>query len=254
VLLYRRKLAASALLLALGIAAKPLALPLILVVMLYMLRKPYRELIRYLAIFSVGLLALTVLPFVIFHWDPSIIFSHWNAVFTVSGGMSLTTFYEQLKDTYNLPGNWWLSGLIWVPAILLAAWFIRRKPNSFPELLKQSLALILVFYLTRTWLSEPNIMLILPMVLILTSLGEMPRPALTLTWVLPLIFTVFNTSPPQLLFPILPDLMAKLLQWMDSFRGARLEARMLVVIPWMVTGWWIVVTCLRKLPVSSHES
>jgi hypothetical protein len=114
------------------------------------------------------------------------------------------------------------------------------------DLLKKSLALILIFFLTRTWLSEPNLTLILPMVLILTELGELPKLTLAAVWILPLIFTIFNTSPPQLLFPILPQLMDKLLQLMDVHRAARLVARTIVVIPWLLAGWWMVVHGYRK--------
>jgi hypothetical protein len=156
------------------------------------------------------------------------------------------TFYELLENTYVLPGMWWLLGFAWLPAILLGIVWMKTGKHDFTDLLKKSLALILIFFLTRTWLSEQNLTLILPFVLILTSLGELPKITLTAAWVLPLIFTVFNTSPPQLLFPILPELMGKLLQWMDTFRSARLVTRMVVVIPWQVTGWWIVTRCLRK--------
>ena len=43
--------------------------------------------------------------------------------------------------------------------------------------------------------------------LILTSLGELDRRALTAVWVIPLLFTVFNASPLQLLFVAFPDAM-----------------------------------------------
>jgi hypothetical protein len=141
---------------------------------------------------------------------------------------------------------WWLLGFAWLPAILLGSLLIKTGSHDFVTLLKQSLALILIFFLTRTWTSEQNLMLILPMVLILTYLGELPKICLTATWVLPLIFTFFNTSPPQLLFPVLPELMENLLRRMDVYRSGRLAARMIVVIPWQIIGWWMVVGCLRK--------
>ncbi len=192
------------------------------------------------------MLVFCVLPFIIFRWDASPILHGWNAQFTVSGGMALTTLYELMAGTYVLPGAWWLLGVLWLPATFIGAYFLRRGNHGFIALLKNSLALILIFFLTRTWLSEQNLALILPMVLILVYLGEMPKLTLSAVWILPLIFTVFNTSPPQLLFPILPDLMSRLLQWSDTFRDARLLARMLVVIPWQAAGWWMVIHNLRK--------
>jgi hypothetical protein len=114
------------------------------------------------------------------------------------------------------------------------------------DLLKKSTALILVFFLTRTWLSEPNIILLLPLVLILTSIGELNSLALAAVWVLPLVFTIFNASPPQLLFPSFPEAMGRMLQLFDDFRTARLVIRTALVILWQAAGWWIVITCFKR--------
>ena len=84
------------------------------------------------------------------------------------------------------------------------------------DLLKKSLALILVFFLCRAWLSETNINLLLPLVLILVSMNELDRRALVAIWVLPLIFSFFNTSLAQLFFPSMPGLM-------DLFLNGRLN-------------------------------
>jgi hypothetical protein len=192
------------------------------------------------------MLTFCVVPFLILRWDASPILHGWNAQFSMSGGLSLTTLYELLKASYVLPGYWWLLGFAWLPAIIVGAMCMQNGDHGLVDLLKKSLALILIFFLTRTWLSEQNLTLILPLVLILVSLGELPKLTLSAVWVLPLIFTIFNTSPPQLLFPVLPELMNKLLQWMDIYRSTRLVARMVVVIPWQVVGWWMVVRSLRK--------
>jgi hypothetical protein len=254
VLLDRKRLVISSILLALAISLKPTPIAVVLVVMVYLWGSPWKRLIRYMVSFCLSMLAFCVLPFIIFRWDVSPILHGWNAQFSVSGGMSLTTLYELFKDTYQLPGNWWLLGFAWLPAILIALLWMKTGERGLVHLIKQSLAMILIFFLTRTWLSEQNITLILSIVLILTALGELPKLTLTATWVLPLIFTVFNTSPPQLLFPILPELMAKQLQWMDIYRNARLVLRMMVVIPIHVAGWWMVILCLRKEKPLAHEN
>ncbi len=170
----------------------------------------------------------------------------WNAHFTVGGGMSFMTFFELLRDSYQLPGSWWLLGLIWIPALGVATLALRGGIPDTIDLLRKSTALLLVFFLTRAWLSEPNIILLLPLVLILTSMGELDRPALAAIWVLPLIFTIFNASPPQLLFLNFPGGMADGLGLADDYRTLRLVARVLVVIPWQVVGWWIVFKCFRR--------
>jgi Gpi18-like mannosyltransferase len=246
VLLDKQKIAISSILLAMAIALKPTPIPVVLVALVYLWESPWHRLFRFLASFTISMFTFCILPFIIMNWDASPILLHWNAHFTVSGGMSFMTFYELVKDTYLLPGMWWLLGFAWLPAILLGMLLTKTGSRDFITLLKQSLALILIFFLTRTWTSEQNLMLILPMVLILTYLGELPKICLTATWVLPLIFTFFNTSPPQLLFPVLPELMENLLRRMDVYRSGRLAARMIVVIPWQIIGWWMVVGCLRK--------
>jgi Gpi18-like mannosyltransferase len=246
VLLNKQRLVISSILLALAISLKPTPGPVLLVVVIYLWGSPWRRLTRFMIPYTISMIVFCVLPFMILRWDASPILHGWNAQFSVSGGMSLTTLYELLQDSYLLPGYWWLLGFIWLPAILIGAMFLQKGNHGLVNLLRNSLILNLIFFLTRTWLSEQNLTLILPLVLILVSLGELPKLTLSAVWILPLIFTIFNTSPPQLLFPILPELMAKLLRWMDTFRSARLVARMLVVIPWLVAGWWMVVRSLRK--------
>jgi hypothetical protein len=250
VLLNQQKLVISSILLALAISIKPTPIPVVLVGLVYLWGAPWQRLVRYLVSFTVSIFILCILPFIIMNWDASPILLHWNAHFTVGGGMSWMTFYELTSNSYLLPGLWWLLGVAWLPAVLVGVLWIKSGKRDFIGLLKQSLALILIFFLTRTWTSEQNLILILPIVLILTSLEELPKICLTATWVLPLIFTVFNTSPPQLLFPILPGLMEQLLQMMDVYRSGRLIVRTMVVIPWQIFGWWMVILCLRK-PKSS---
>ena len=112
----------------------------------------------------------------------------------------------------------------------------------------RSTALVLVFYLTRTWLAEPNVVLLLPLVLILASLGELDRRAFTAIWLIPLVFTLFNASPLQLLFVAWPEAMEKSLTFVARYGDVTLVVRAVLVIAWQVVGWWIVVTCFRTKP------
>jgi len=248
VLLQARKLNGSAVLLALALAFKPTALPLFPVALVYLMGKSREETIRYGAVFLVSVLLLCVAPFIVFGWSPTPILRNWNAHFTTGGGMSFMTFFELLYDSYQLPGRWWLLGLTWIPAVGIGILALKSGLDGFVELLKKSTALIFVFFLTRTWLSEPNVILILPFVLILTSIGELNGLALAAVWVLPLVFTIFNTSPPQLLFPSFPEAMGRILNLAENFRTARLITRTILEIPWQVAGWWIVITCFRTSP------
>ena len=236
----------SAILLALSLSFKPTALAVVPVVIVYSIGKSPLKAIRYLFILMAGLFFFCVTPFIIFGWDPTPILNNWNAHFTVGGGISFLSFYELTKNTYVLPGNWWLIGLIWMPALGIAMLGMRHGVAGLRDLLRKSVAFILVLFLTRTWLSEPNIVLLLPFLVILVSLGELHPLALTIIWVVPLVFTIFNTSPAQLLFLSFPEMMEKILLWSDEFRSLRLVARTILVIPWQIAGWWIVFNCLRQ--------
>jgi hypothetical protein len=245
--LYDRKLIRSALLLTLAIALKPTPWPLLPLALMTLFRSSIRQTVLYTVIAGVALLVFCTAPFLALGWNPAPILQNWNAHFTVGGGLSFMTFYELVQDRYQLPGNWWLLGLAWLPALGLGLLAFRGGKPSPTVLLNQSLGLMLIFFLTRTWLSEPNIALLLPWVVILTSTGELKSRALWAVWSLPLIFTFFNTSPPQLLFPSLPQAIAPLLDLFDKFRTARLVAKIVVAIPWEIAGWWIVASCLGRV-------
>jgi len=236
----------SALILALAIAFKPIAMPVFPVAIIYLLGKSSRYAVHYALWFAGSLLLFCTLPFFLFGWNPTPILRGWNAHFTVAGAMSIMTFFELLEDTYQLPGNWWLLGLAWIPALTaVTVYSLRRGISSFTDLLQKSLGMILVFYLTRTWQSEPNVMLLLPIAVILTSIGALPRLAFHALWVIPIIFTIFNASPPQLLAINYPQAMHSLLDRIEEFRSLRLIIRTVWVIPWQVVGWWVVFTCLH---------
>jgi len=246
VLLHAGKLKSSALLLALAISFKPIALPILPVALVYLMGKSLRQATSYSVGFLAGVILFCVAPFFIFGWDPTPIFRGWNAHFTVGGGMSFMTFFELWNDSYQLPGLWWLLGLAWIPALGIGILALKPGISGFVDLLKKSTALILVFFLTRTWLSEPNVILILPFVVILTSIGELDSLFLVAVWIFPLVFTIFNASPPQLLFPGFPEAMGRMLKGADDFRTVRLFTRTALVVPWQIAGWWMVITLFRK--------
>ena len=130
----------------------------------------------------------------------------------------------------------------------IAIYTLRHGIFGFTDLVQKCLGMILVFYLTRTWLSEPNIMLMLPFALILTSIGKLNSLAFYALWIMPLIFTIFNASPPQLLAINFPQTMERLINLQEEFRSFRLLVRTALIIPWQVVGWWIVITCFKRAP------
>jgi len=253
-LLSEGKSTAPAILLALAIAFKPIALPLVPVVLVFLLGRSLKHTIQYFAVFCSSLVLFCVVPFIILKWDPAVIFQHWNAHFTVGGGLSFMTFLETLKHSYQLTGNWWLAGWLWVPGLIIATFTLKPGIKGSVDLLKKSLALVLVFFLCRSWVSEPNIILILSLVLILVSMNELKPLALVVTWVIPLVFGFFNTSLAQLFFPSLPRVMEYLINLAVEYNPARFVLRTTVVVAWLISGWWIVISCYRKsgIPVEGE--
>jgi Gpi18-like mannosyltransferase len=247
ILLDQSRLKSSALVLALAVSIKPTALPLLLIPFVVLLRKPYRRLIQYTALVLASGLVFCALPFILLRWDATPILEHWNVFFLVGGGLSFMTFLELLQGSYQLTGAWALTGMLWVPALALAGLaLLKTGIAGWADLIRKSAAVVMVFFLTRAWVSEPNLVLILPLVVIMTALGECSQGVLTLVWVIPLLFGIFNTSTIQLLFPSLPALMTQLLSLSNAIYTARLIARVIVVIPWLATGAWIVYVGFKK--------
>ena len=249
-LLYARRPAASALALALAVCVKPIAAPILLVVLVYLAARSARRAAWYALVFAAGVLALYVAPFLVFGWDSSPL-RQLNAHFIMSGTMSFMSVVRLVRDPLLMQGRWWLLGLAWIPALAVAALALRRGIGGFDDLVAKSAAFILVFYLTRTWLAEPNIVLLLPLVLILAALGEIDRRALTALWLIPLLFTLFNASPLQLLFVTWPGAMESSLQFVSRYGDVTLVVRAALVIAWQVLGWWIVVMCFKKRPAGA---
>lgn len=247
VLLWARRWATSAVVLALAVCFKPIAAPILLAVLVYLLSRSRRQALRYAALFIVCVFAFYVLPFFLLGW--SLPAGHLvNAHFTMSGSMSFMAIARLVRGSVLLPGHWWLLGLGWIAALAAAASVaLRRGVGDFDDLVGKSAALVLVFFLTRTWLAEPDVVLVLTLALIATSLGGLDRRAFAAIWVVPLLFTVFNASPLRLLWVAFPDHMVRWLGFAGQHYGlAMLIGRGVLAVAWQIAGWWTVVTLLRR--------
>lgn len=253
VLLDSGKTRVSALLLGLAVSFKPTALPLVLIPLFYSGLKSIPQKLNYYVFLILSFFLFCIIPFYIFGWDPSLILQNWNAHIIVGGGMSLLVFLELARNSYQIPQAWVFLGVLWIPALAVASFFIRQGIGGFKDLLLKSTALIMTFFLTRAWLSEPNIILVLPFIVILFSVHEVDRFTLTAIWILPLVFSYFNTAAAQLFFPSMPALMDKLIFLMEEFRSLRLISKIIIVIPWQIVGWFVVFRCLKKAPAADFE-
>ena len=235
----------SAVLLALAVCVKPTAAPVLLAVLLVVGAGSALRALRYAGVFVAGAFVFYVLPFFVLGWDASPL-RHANAQFSMVGTMSPATIVRLVRDPLLLEGHWWLLGLLWIPALAIAAVLARRGPRDVTGLLALAAGLTLVFFLTRTWLAEPNAILLLAPVLVLAALGRVDRRFFTALWLIPLVFTVINVSPLQLLWVAAPHAMTRALAWSGQYSDLTLAARAALVVVWQVAGWWLVAVCLRR--------
>ena len=156
----------------------------------------------------------------------------------MTGGLSYTTVARLFRDPLTLPGHWWLVGMVWVVA-LAAGLVLWRRGDGFDDLVRGSAALVLVFLLARAWLAEPNVVLVLPLVvLILASLGELDRRSLAALWLIPLAFAIANASPLQLLWLAFPDAWRASLAALADYHAPLLVLRTALVVAWQIA--WLV--------------
>ncbi len=238
----------SAVVLALAVCFKPIAAPVLIVVLVYLLARSARRAATYALIFLAATLVFYVGPFLLLGWSAAPL-RQFNSQFTMTGTMSYMTVVRLFKDPLMLQGHWWLLGLAWVPALAVAAVIgLRHGVADVPDLFRKSAALVLVFFLARTWLAEPNVVLVLALVLVLAARRDLDRRLFTAIWAIALAFTVLNASPLQLLFVSFPHAMETSLAFVARYGDATLLARAALVVAWQVAGWWVVVACLRRRP------
>jgi hypothetical protein len=246
------RLTGPAILMGLAISLKPTVLPLLPVIFVYLAGRSLPRMFRFFAVFALSLLLFCAAPFAIFGWDPSPILQHWNYHFTIGGGLSFMTFLEFTTWSYQLTGRWWMAGWLWVPALGLATLALRPGIKDLEDLLRKSAAFLLVFLLCRAWVSDTNINLILPFVVILTSLNQLNRFCLPAVWVLPLVYSFFSTSIAQLFFPSLPGFMDVQLKWAVEYLTARYAFRTVAVALWLLAGWWTSLQCFQNAPAGKQ--
>jgi hypothetical protein len=248
VLVWRGRWASSAALLALAVCTKPTPLPVLLVVLVWLGSRAPKQALRYGAVVAAWAAVFVVVPILALGWPTVQIRQRPNAQFLMTGGLSYTTVARLFRDPLTLPGHWWLIGMLWVVA-LAAALLLWRRGDRFDDLVRGCAALTLVFLLTRAWLAEPNVVLVLPLVLILASLGEVDRRLLTALWLIPLAFAVADASPLQLLWLTFPDAWRASVTAVAAHDTVLLPLRAALVVAWQIAGWWTVVICLRRRPV-----
>ena len=165
----------SALLLALAACIKPIALPLLPAALIHMARRSRLAALRYGLLWLGGIAVFYVLPFFALGWSRAPLEENLNRHFIMAGTMSVTTVARHVRELLILlAGHWWLLGVL-NPALAIAVVLARRSGEGFDDLLRTALACALVV-LTRTWLAEPNVVLVLPFALVLGGATRRPPP------------------------------------------------------------------------------
>ena len=236
-----------ALLLSLSVALKPISFPLVGLPLLFSTPKNRQKNLTYILISVAIVLALWFLPFYLLGWILPSSPNQLTAYFRMAGGMTLFNIVEVIQNTVIFPAGLEFLGYLWIPALILGYYIVyRNPPKSMNGLTQNAVGLLLIFFLTRSWLSEPNINLIIPLALLTLTSKEMNFRNFTFLWVIPFVFMFLNTSVPQLFFLVSPSIITTLAQIDQSIRSWRLIAKFIVVIVWQVFAWRLVIKVLRN--------
>jgi hypothetical protein len=233
---------------------KPIAVPLVGLPLLCYQTEKMKKIAIYLLVAILVLLTLWFVPFYLLHWMiPSSDFQ-LTAYFRMAGGMTLFNVVEIFRNTATLPAGLDFLGYLWIPALLIGYYFVyRNPPKKFNELAKVSVALLLIFFLTRTWISEPNVNLVISIALLALAVKEWNFRNFAFLWVLPLLFLILNTSFAQLFFLVQPSIIQTLVQIDQQIRFWRLIARFIVIVIWQVFAWRLVIEMLSHKKNSNCE-
>ncbi len=189
---------------------------------------------------------LWVLPFFPLGWSMPSSGSQLASYFTRAGGMTPFSILEILRDTVTIPSGLELLGYVWVPALLLGYYLVYRDPpKTFIELSQKAVGLMLIFFLTYSWLSEPYINVVIPLALLALPFTKINFRNFHFLWVIALVFMVLTTNFVQLFYLVSPQsLVSSAVQIEHGIRSWRLIARFLTVVVWQVFGWMLAVKIL----------
>jgi hypothetical protein len=234
------------LLLSLSVVLKPISLPL-LGLPLFSANRSLKKAAIYLLIVATVILSLWFLPFYLLDWAIPIAPSLATSYFKMAGGLTLFNAVEIFQQSPTVPGGFEFLGYIWIVALLLGYYFVYRHPPKTTEgLVEVAIGLLLVFFLTRTWLSEPNLNLLFPLMLILYGYGKIGKTTLHLLWIIPFVFLFLNYAIPQLFFLVDPTVMSAIANFDLQWGTWRVLARFGLTILWFILAIKIESDLLTK--------
>ncbi len=246
-LLSKGKPAQSALLLGLSFVLKPISLPLLGLPLLYSTPKNRQKNVIVTIIIASVAVGLWLLPFPLAGWAAPASLTQVTSYFGMAGGMTVFNVIDVFWRTSAMPSATWFLGYLWIPALLAGYfWVYRNPPKTLVSLCRCAVVLLLVFFISRSWLSEQNINLLFPFMLILVGSGTLKPRSVHLTWIIALAFLVLNMTLPQLLFLVYPPIIPLKEAFDINFGVARLSARFAVTLVWFLVASGILLKVTAK--------
>ena len=237
----------SALLLSLSVVLKPISIPLLGLPLFSYPRKNWAKMLQYILISAAIIVALWILPFYLIGWTPPSSNNQVSSYFTRAGGMTPFTLVELFQNTVTLPTNLAFLGYIWIPALLLGYYLVyRNPPKTFNELTQKAIGIMLIFFLTYSWLSEPYVNVAIALALLALPLAKMDFRNFHFLWVIPLVFMILTTNFAQLFYFVSPSIIPSLAQLDQQIRIWRLIARFIVVVIWQIFAWRLVIKLMTR--------
>ncbi len=239
VFLTNEKIILSSLLFAVSVSLK--IIPFVLLpAMLLFIKRNYglKQISKFILPFSIFSLILTYIPFVIFNWDFNIIRENLDVHFIRAGCFTLFNIFNLIYNIEFLPKELEFLGFLWIPGLFLAYLLLNRTSLSNRlDLFRWASSIIFILLLTRSWVSEQNIVLLMPLVM-LGLIKDFKRWIyVNLLTIIVFIFTFLNTSPFQMFFLISSESL-EFIRTLDlEYRFPRLFLKFLIIIPWHILGW-----------------
>ncbi len=236
----------SAVLLSLSVVLKPISFPLLGLPILFSQGKSWKKTVQYSIIAILVIVSLWILPFYLLGWVLPSSAGQLTSFFMRAGGMTPFSIVELLQDTVTLPAGLQFLGYLWIPALLAGYYLVYRDPpKSFNELTQKAIGLMLIFFLTYSWLSEPYVIIVIALVLLAFPFSKVSFRDFHFLWVIPLVFMVLTTNFAQLFYLVSPQsLVTTALTIENNIREWRLIVRFLVVVVWQVFAWRLVLKLL----------
>ena len=161
---------------------------------------------------------------------------------------------ELLKDQVTLPSGLGFLGYIWIPAVLFGYYLVYRDPpQTFNDLTQKAIGVMLIFFLTFSWLSEPYMIVIIALALLALPFIKLNFRSFHFLWITTLIFMVFSTNFFQLFFLVSPSIITLLAHADLYIRSWRLIAMFIVAVVFQVFAWRLTIEIFKRKKSSNNK-